>query len=903
MASRPTPYSIALSALIVLHIQPAARQHQEGGGRNNKDEPPSPFLCRGPKHPDLVDAFLQDTLLRLTSCGSGAGLDEEEEEKEGDRYSHWLLRKQHDYPVSVLVDRMSKRLGDDEDDEDFVDSFICWLQVSSNSIDAMIDLVTACRRSVSSSSGVAAASVDPKSLYGTFLRGVCLGFDQLSFESVSLLWNEFRAEVADAATAPKAPSDRQQHWPLSSERMEGVLYHEILRRLQQHPSPLEDQEERDVLNSVLETHPELPNFLQFCYCLQTGEREGGVDALHRYLDYALIGNRTNNDATDNNDCNNEGGSAEILQFAAILAAALHYEFGDKALALVATEEAVRVAQQSHDPSCVAFALGWLSLLQSQGTLTAPSSDNGTSTVAVSQELMRRCAQRAVAAEGGDLRVLAAGANMMLATTANGSGDGYNGGNSPATAWSYLARVLSDGDNVSVGGGGRGGGVGSTGGGGWSTSHDGTSVYDRPTRMAHLACGTDALAIMARQRLVAAGIWDSYSQTLLSALSSGIALRCHASSSVLQSNDVSVAIQNIARCSVLGFNGSGGGTADINTTTIGAVQVKKESKSPCAYAEAIDLLVSLRQRFNLPSLPKQGGPFLYEIALVLHEWVVRRGDLDRAEILGAALESHLCPRLANLDSVYFDVMSQKCLRLGRQGLWEQAKSLLVELISSTACHGRQRARLLLQLAMLQLDSCPAYFARALPAILECLTIAESHNMNGLHAVALSILGHIHLRMGNPKRAIAVIRASLPTILRHEHVWFQGESYLTLSKSYLQQSKSLANGNYTKLVRKLLRSALKELLRSEQLFLRCEDCLRLREVYYLQARVYNSLSNCQSQRDMTSTKFVTVSRYLSNSPRNVNGYTAGEDGGGSIGIASSLIDMAMDLASNPIDPIAS
>ena len=50
-----------------------------------------------------------------------------------------------------------------------------------------------------------------------------------------------------------------------------------------------------------------------------------------------------------------------MQYAAILLAQTYHRFGYTRLSLQATEEAIRVAQQSGDGECVAFANGWLAL--------------------------------------------------------------------------------------------------------------------------------------------------------------------------------------------------------------------------------------------------------------------------------------------------------------------------------------------------------------------------------------------------------------------------------------------------------------------------------------------------------------------------------------------------------------
>jgi hypothetical protein len=286
-------------------------------------------------------------------------------------------------------------------------------------------------------------------------------------------------------------------------------------------------------------------------------------------------------------------------------------------------------------------------------------------------------------------------------------------------------------------------------------------------------------------------------------------------------------------------------------------VERSGKPPhdCIYANALSKLVGLR---DLLGLPVQ-GVFCQEIAMVLHEWAVRRGELAHAEALGIVLQSNLHPRVPNLAEVRIDVYSQKCLRLSRQGRWDESKVLAKSLVEECKTHGlrMQHARLLLQLAMIHLESCPEQFTSALPPLLECLTMTDDFDADGLHAAALSILAQVHLRMRKPKRAIAVLQASLPTILQQEHVWIQAEAYLTLAKCYLQRAKDEATD---KTPTKLLRLAARELSSSAELFQQCQDCYRLREVYYLQARVYNTVPQSQKLRDDASEHFVRVSRHL-------------------------------------------
>jgi len=542
-----------------------------------------------------------------------------------------------------------------------------------------------------------------------------------------------------------------------------------------------------------------------------------------------------------------------LQYAAILLSSLYNSFGNTALARMATNEAVRVAQQSMDAACVAFALGWIfSNEQGQKIMGGSVNTVGMDLSLNPGDLLKRCASRAME---GHLRPLAAGANLSLARY-------------------YLSgRSVPVASNVTLGTStttrSRSGGLAQLA---WSSVADATSTeatddgaVDRPTHMTDIANSRDVLETLARQQLISAGIWDYFGQTNLSGLSSFLALYCHADK--MLSDDVVAAIQNIARVSLFGStsmllsqNFSGGVLESYITSR--ESQNNKTNASDCVYSEALLKLASLWKLFRLP----MDGVFLLSSSLILHEWAIRRGELHQACAFGIALESYVHPRLSNYWQVMIDIMSQKSLLFARQGKWAKAKQLIREMIEVAREHDlrSQHASLLLQLSVIQLEANPHQFTGVLPSLLECLSMTDKFEMDGLHATALSVLAQVHLRMRNPNRAIALLQASLPSLLQREHVWYQGDAFLTLAKSRLQLAKNvndnLKKGPNSKGLIALMRSAAKDLQRSQDCFQKCQDCIKLREVFYLQARVFNAIPGEMPQRDKASQAFVDISQHV-------------------------------------------
>jgi tetratricopeptide (TPR) repeat protein len=374
-----------------------------------------------------------------------------------------------------------------------------------------------------------------------------------------------------------------------------------------------------------------------------------------------------------------------------------------------------------------------------------------------------------------------------------------------------------------------------------------------------------LELLTRQRLVAAGVWNTFGQSVLSKVSCELAL----SEDHLWSHDRAVAVQNIARSALYG-------------SSFEPTKGMQEVSGGCIYADAMRLLLSLKRQYQVEDA------LLFETGLLLHEWAVRRGDYAHAEALIVALKNNLCPRNASIE-VRGDVLSQQSLLFARQGRFGQAKSIMRKLLDECDEEKKStiRAGLLLQLAMMELESSTKTFTSSLASLLECLEMAEKLHMDSLHAAALSVLGQILLRMRKPKKGIAVILAALPTIMQHEHVFLQGEAYLTLARCYLQLAKDAEAGR-----KEYLKHAIKQLGLSEGFFSRCQDFVRLQEVYYLRAKTYDNLSD-SVKRNEASARFLRLSKYLSetNHPRN-DGFVE------CLGAAKSLLER-LASRSIPVD----
>jgi len=890
---RPAPYSIAVAALIALHCEDpsplytdAAIDH-DGGGDSNGDKSSKQLVLQ-------VEGVLQDVLLqRLVVDGN----DNESNETaaaapaaNNNTNNHWSSR--HAPTVQSLFDALPVAIAA---------RLRAWLVTASATVDALIDLVAALQTQTETTAVV----VDAGSVHGVYLRSVVLGFEELSFAAVLELWRALRRQVVANPHNPNGiddtntntnntpndddddDDDNNTSWTRSAHQME-----ESIRRVaQQHGAQrlsagAETTTMQSQVSAVLQHHPELPaaHFLQFLLCLETGERVGAVHALHQYLDYALIWQQAQQESEGEGETSDSTNT--VLPLAPILNACLHEAFGEGALLAAAVQEAVRVAQQSdhnannnsnnnNSRACAAYALGWM------GAIAAAAAASDSSNVQQQQQpavpLLQRCVERCRRGEGSSssgasssssLRALQAGALLeraalthdwrpWQAATAGG----------PAAVEISSSSSSSDATSATTAD---------------SSSNNSNNYYycDRPMALAlaavttsHSSSAADPLWT-AKAALVAAGLWHHRGEGWLAAHATKVALgggNAAAANNALSSPNCAGAIRNVS-VSLLS-----GGDCDARRLLRLNNENNNNDEDYCVYGNALRALVQLRDAHQLPV--GGGDTFLLEAALLVHEWAVRRGQFDDAEAVLVECFSHVHPHTYNYSSKEcgrLEIRSQQALLRSRQGRHREAQDLLTQEISRLQNSGNktsqqqdQSARLLLQLSLVHLECCRQQSSSSstnnrctavLAPLLECLTLSEQLGMTGLHAEALSVLGQVHWRHGDFRRAVAVLRAALPQLLQPcgTHVGLQAEAYFTLARCHVDLAaaapKSKSNRH--------LQQAVREFQRAEQGFAACHDVERLKETYYWQARTYNALSMLP-ERDAASNNFVRLSSTSDNS----------------------------------------
>jgi tetratricopeptide (TPR) repeat protein len=798
---RPNPLSIGVCVLIALHSDPNSPLQDL--------EVPSSRR----RHRRSIGTLLEEHVLAVSST-----------------------TRVEETSLTRFIQNVRRHVG-----RDVADLLMETLERASESVDALMDLFDSLSASVQE-----AGLVDPTSAYGMYLRNCRLGFDALSFESVTMLWRALRERVQEVVAnmneddddhglgSGNHSSNPEWVWPLSTEQLQDILRQECLEFEYQQGETKNDRqpkkrrarqsfEEMEVyIRRMLEKDPALPAayFLRYLNCLRHNERVGALDALHQYFDHALVQQSGNPSAV----------TTDILQFSAILLAMTHSKFGEGELALMATEEAVRVAQQSKDAACVAFALGWLFEHHGQGT-------------AERRELLYRCASRAAEQQ---LRPLASGAHLSLARYAmdasnaggiahqNEDEDGYTAWQA---AWTHLQEVTAEA----------------------ATDHQ--RVFDRPMHL--FENRKDTMRFKCLQELVAAGIWDEIGMPEMSQASTMSALENPDS---LSHDDLVTAIQNISRLEVYGtFVGNKHRRSGKNDNAC---------KPSCAYGRSIDAVLKLRKELGLEGEALEGLLF-QSVALTLHEWAVNRDDLDDARALQVVLDSALHPGLANYDQFRFDILMQKMHYLSATKYFDDAKTIARKFSKECKTRGPRsnQLRVLLQWAYMVLESDPEQCTAALTPLLEALAVADELKMHGLHAAAMSILARVFLRLQNPERSISILTGVIPTLTQKEHIRFQAEAYLTLTAAHLKlatqeirETRGKSEGDkkimkVTASLKQRYHKALESLGKALELFEEAQDLYKLRQGFRIQAFIYNGLGDFD-KREESATKCIHLKKVPSN-----------------------------------------
>ncbi len=865
MAERPIPFSIAVCTLIAEHSDPSSAIHKSlkktaaDIDRNSIEEDDSTAEIEDHLSQVIKTLVVQNesmTLLQILSLVSGNDA----------RFIH---------AAEILLN---------------------FLNESCESIDALVDLFTALR------STVARGMIDGDSAHGVYVRKRCLGFDKLAFGSVCRLWESFCDYVYDANDWPKKYNGNQtelkttngmiiddkeckcsddeeeiddspiindrHNWPLAPRQISRRLFEQCLN-LQKDIGCMSYEAMEAEIQDILRENPELTlaHFLRFLNDSIHGERVGAIESFHQYFDYAMIQERKfrlsttplpNDNINSNNNNNSNGRDNEasdnqqthydnVAHYSAIILSSLYHKFVNYELAYIATREAIRIAHQIGDGACLAYALGWLhasSENNANNSLSASVDASGSSSFQLLSRVSSRAAQF-------DIRSLIVGSSLMRANQISMGSDhdvslrGIRHPISfiPSQAWETISAASTENALTSI---------------------IGAAAYrhDIPTHATNHNGSGEAMTTFAQQHLASAGLWQCMGHTGLASTSFQTTMRCY---KVHLSDEQSSLVDKEIAYSALHGAGSDKTYFNQESSTQSLCSALERLRLTAPTTQPTSMYQNALQKLRANCTDKSVGmSWCHSIVMLLHESSIQKCDLYNASAINVLL--HSCAPIVHREyaKTSVDILGQTCLLLCRQHRWESAKCIINDKIIRICEVNRFRyyhAHYLLQLAIIHFDSTPYDPIRALSPILSCLSLCEKFSIDGIHAVALSLLARAYYEMGNWNKAKSILNASMPLIIQNAHVCFQGEAFLCMAKCILSEIKSLKSnsvGHVEKRMNFLFRALLSQLQKSQIAFEKAVDVIRLREVYYLLAHCHASVPGHTSRRNMAAKKFREMNR---------------------------------------------
>ncbi|KAF2077951.1 hypothetical protein CYY_000751 [Polysphondylium violaceum] len=307
--------------------------------------------------------------------------------------------------------------------------------------------------------------LDPRSILGMFVKKIILNFSQILFPGLGKLYdqmafyvNQFYRDTGRLRDEYDDDED-EEYEEDEEEEEEEEEQEEIVPNKVGFLSPLD--EERFVYEQVIrlesrvnKEHPErigqeiknlkklLPNvnrvhYIAFLNHLAHHDYEYSLEELHRYFDYS-------NSHSLNNDKTNA-----MLPYAVLNLAQLDYHYGHYENSFLALCEAIRIAQERSDHSCLAIAENWLgkflqpSIVKSMQLSSGGSrNDNGFLVSQNHSEILTKSITRAHNVEMPDLLALNLN-NLSSQRIFNSNNNNNNNNSSNNTIWTDIFQPLQD----------------------------------------------------------------------------------------------------------------------------------------------------------------------------------------------------------------------------------------------------------------------------------------------------------------------------------------------------------------------------------------------------------------------------------------------------------------------------
>lgn len=582
------------------------------------------------------------------------------------------------------------------------------------------------------------------------------------------------------------------------------------------------------------------HYLRYLNCLSNGDYPAAVESLHRYFDYsagkgALSG------------ANTSGATTGRFQSGLLALGSMHARFGHTSQALQALNEAVGIAQQNSDDSCLAHALAALCHLVSEvgvpgdaSTLesTLPGLDAGNGPSLNVQEqlllLLECCLRRAV-----ELRLphLVAFSRLVLAKFSlkfirrspllNGPRTSEQLMTSPLDVYktlklspyllssitsSYTTLGSAVSNNVAGGSLQR---PGATGTG--SSTNQGLGM---PGNISNMGGGSmrgnpilgSILQLAGTAHLLRAASWELYGSMPMARISSLIHATCYRD--VASADDLSLAYVKLA-------------------------QYLATYKS---YDEACTALDIASKKFPLVAKSRIRA----ERLRIIHERALHRGEIRVAQAACDMLAALPSPVQGVDVELKIDAAHRHARTLLAVGQFSEAASVAHSLFDTCYKYKMQLESIMALLLLADIHKKAESFVSGLPYALASLTLSKSFNLDLVHAAAMVTLSELWLGLGpsHADQARGLLHQCMTMVLGHGGRELKARTYLAVAQCHLC-SRTYSVHADPQAVCEPLQAAADE-------FEVLEDNEQASEVYYLQARVFNEMGAIE-ERDHAATLF--------------------------------------------------
>ena len=467
------------------------------------------------------------------------------------------------------------------------------IQSSCNSIDVLINLFDCFQIALGRSNQP--TTIDPNSLIGIYIRKYCLGFEELPFERIGDLWNS----LCDYVYGSELDNN------------DDLFESSFCSAYQDEEDLIQDQYniEKDTNTPFFpksNSETSMADYNDYLTNLSNKERTGAIDSLHKYFDYAMIREQKTSPNAENHKLR--------MPFVSILLADLHYNFGESSFSIQATEEAIRVAHQSNDKECVAYALAWLHFNN--------ISKNGLGLEGFhSEELLRKCAERSL-----DYNLVALYASAIFSLTRYYAHSNGSSSFNPALLWDSLSAASTRSYNS----------INSNNKTYYSSNTSNNEAYS--TQITYTSNSKQTMTLLSKQHLLSSSIWEMIGHAPFTSLEAAIALHSHPyeEEHALSQQEFAIAIQKIIFSAFFGscdlFTPSSLQTDTItfdlhtpsclNTNNINTMdrRTKKKRSNESILSNNNMFQKCLMQLYDLKCKHSHSNDiWLHSVSLLLHQW--------------------------------------------------------------------------------------------------------------------------------------------------------------------------------------------------------------------------------------------------------------------------------------------